>query len=342
MFLSAWLAIAWFLLAGAAEIRPTALHRMFCLIWLYVISWIFLVVATVGEHQLKVASGYLFVIYNASILAALLVSYLELLTLPKISKYIGRVLGAQNDSTSIRPGSRSSRRLLDNAGSADEAEPTERSSLLQHADARADQHTFSRKRPDRNEVPEDTEDPYLNKAVMDEQAWSSSLPQWTWIIQLLFLVPINVIIIGGIALMVTSATHQTPADGNAVLPVYILIAAFAVLLLLPIVPFLHRFTFHVPMFLFMVFVGCLIYNLMAFPFSRDARLKYYFVQTMDLTSGVNNVTVIGLDGYVQEVIAEMPSAAGKSLRCGESAAANRNGLLGCSVSRMTTKVLYAV
>ena len=333
MFLSAWLAVAWFLLAGAAEIRPTALHRMFCLIWLYVLSWVLLVLATVGEHQLQIGSGYFLVIYNASILAALLVPYLELCGLEKISKYVERVLGAQNDSTSIRPGSRSSRRLLDNAGSADEAEPTERSSLLQHADTRTSQHTFIRKRPDRDEVPEDTEDPHLNKAVMDEQAWSSSLPQWTWIIQLLVLVPVNVIVIGSIALMITSATHQTPADGNAVLPIYLLLAAFAVLLLLPIVPFLHRFTFHVPTFLFLVFVGCLIYNLVAFPFSRDARLKYYFVQTMDLNSGVNDVTLLALDGFVQEIISEMPSAAGQSLHCGESTLAKRNGLVGCTVIR---------
>ncbi|KXT07367.1 hypothetical protein AC578_493 [Pseudocercospora eumusae] len=339
MFLSAWIAVAWFLLAGAAEIRPTALHRMFCLIWLYVLSWIFLVVATVGEHQFQIASGYFLVIYNASILVALLVSYMELFALPKISKYVSRVLGAQTDATSIRPGSRSSRRLLENQGSADEAEPTERSSLLRHADVQASQHTFTRKRPDRHEIPEDTEDPYLNNAVMDEQAWSSSLPQWTWFVQLVVLVPINVILIGSIALMITSATHQTPADGNAPLPIYLLLAIFTVLLLLPIVPFLHRFTYHVPTFLLLVFVGCLIYNLVAFPFSRDARLKYYFVQSMDLDNGTNNVTVIGLDGYIQDIISEMPSAAGQTLRCGDSAVTNRNGLLGCSFYGMPPNVV---
>lgn len=77
-------------------------------------------------------------------------------------------------------------------------------------------------------------------------------------------------------------------------------------------------------------LGCLIYNLVAFPFSREARLKYYFVQQMDLNSGVNNVTLLGVDGFLQDVIEEFPSAAGQPLRCGEASFPTRIGLAECS------------
>ena len=91
------------------------------------------------------------------------------------------------------------------------------------------------------------------------------------------------------------------------------------LLLLPLTPFLHRFIYQVPAFLFFIFVGCLIYNLLAFPFSRNAHLKFYFVQNLDLNTGVNNVTLIGLNGYLQDIISDLPSAAGQPPRCGSQA-----------------------
>lgn len=332
MFSSAWFAIAWLLLAGAANIRPTALQRAFCLLWLYIFSWIALVITTVGENNFHIASGYCFVFFNFSAHLALLISYLELFALPTKQKYVEIALAAQADSASIRPASRASRRLLDSTAADDAGEPTERSSLLSHADDRASKQTFAfgHRRADRDEVPDDTDQPLLSRAYLDEQAWSSSLPAWTWTLQFLILVPINIIIIGQIGLVIISSTHQTPADGNSVLTIYLLLASITVLLLLPLTPFLHRFKYQIPTFLFLVFIGCLAYNLLAFPFSREARMKYYFVQHMDLDSGVNNVTLAGLDGYIQDVIAEMPSAAGQPFHCGDTSMVNRNGLVSCS------------
>ncbi|EME50243.1 hypothetical protein DOTSEDRAFT_68948 [Dothistroma septosporum NZE10] len=348
MDLSAWFALMWFFLKGAASIRPTALHRMFVLIWLYVLTWILLVFATVGENNLHLASGYFVVIYNASALLALLISYLELFALPTTRKYVEHALGAQADTNSTRPGSRASRQLLDQQDEViSEAEPSERTSLLQNATSRSSQHTFTsfgRRRADRDEVPEETDDPFLNKAYLDEQAWSSSLPQWTWALQFLILAPINVIIVGQIALLLTHAINQTPADGNAVLPIYLLIAVFGILLLLPLTPFLHRLSFHIPTFMFFVLAGTLLYNLMAFPFSRDARMKYYFVQQVNLSSGVNNVSLIGLDGYIQDIVQEMPSASDQPLYCGDSSSSDtssptRNGLTSCSWHGLAPKVI---
>ncbi|KAK0934312.1 hypothetical protein LTR29_014110 [Friedmanniomyces endolithicus] len=322
--------------------------RMFCLIWLYIVSWIALVAATVGENNFGLGSGYLIVVYNAAVFGAVLISYLELFVLPSKAKYAEHVLDAV-DETRSRPGSQSSRTLLaqsDRASSirgaaAEDDETTESTSLLRGRDNRH-QGTFAhhgKRRQPEEEGLEDSDDPFLIKAYGDEQAWSSSLPQWTWILQFLILAPINIILVGQMALLITSAIHQTPADGNAVLPIYLIIAGLAILLLLPLTPFLHRFKYQVPSLLLLVFIGCLAYNLVAFPFSREARMKHYFVQTIDLDTGKTNVTLAGLNGYIQDIIAELPSAAGKPLHYSDNDQYSRNGLRSCSWSGLAPRVV---
>lgn len=143
------------------------------------------------------------------------------------------------------------------------------------------------------------------------------------------LAPINIILVGQIALFITSALHQTPADGNSVLNIYLTMAALTVLLMLPLSPFLHRFTYHLPTFFFFIFVGCLIYNLLAFPFSREARLKHYFVQNIDLDTGNNTVQLTGVEGYVETIVDEIPSVAGQAWNCGKTDDPRRAGLQTC-------------
>src|SRR5437016_5954298 len=89
----------------------------------------------------------------------------------------------------------------------------------------------------------------------------------------------------------------------------------SILLLAPLSPFLHRFTFHIPMFLFLIFVGTLIYNLVAFPFSANNRLKVYFIQDVDLDTGKNNVSLTGVHDYVRSIMETIPSAAGQDIQC---------------------------
>ncbi|KAK5173815.1 uncharacterized protein LTR77_002496 [Saxophila tyrrhenica] len=354
MMLSAWFAVGWFFLAGADRVRPTALQRMFSIMWLYSLTWVMLVAATVGENNFDLGSGYFVVIYNAATFAALLVSYLELLALPTKTSYVEHVSGAEQEvhGRSGRPGSRSSRSVLSSsrrqpsgADDDDDDEATERSGLLGASDRRSG-NTFVSKIGKRSQVDEDadaSDDKYLNQAYGDEQPWSSKLPRWTWVIQLILLAPINIIIIGQISLLLTSALHMTPADGNPVLPIYLFIAVLALLLLLPLTPFLHRVSYRIATFMFLVFVGCLIYNLLAFPFSSDARLKIYFVQRIDLNAGSNDVIIAGLDGYIQDIIGELPSAAGQDLKCGidgpSGKADRRSGLQTCSWHGLAPNVL---
>ena len=212
--LCAWFAVAWFFFAGADRVRPTALQRMYNLIWLYAITWIFLVAVTVGENNFQIGSGYFVVIYNASVFIALLISYLELFALPTKTSYVEHVANVDDQNDRSRRPSQSSRSLLSEnrqrASRDGDEEPTESTSLLRGSGSRGG-GTFSKgkqRHPDDDGTLDDSEDKLLTKAYGDEQAWSSSLPQWTWIVQFLILVPVNVVILGQIALLLTSALKQ--------------------------------------------------------------------------------------------------------------------------------------
>jgi hypothetical protein len=172
-----------------------------------------------------------------------------------------------------------------------------------------------------------------------EQEWSGKLPSWIWIVQLLLLAPIVIILVGQVGLLLTSALYQTPSDGNSTLFIYLAFAGLTVLLLAPTGPFIHRFTYHIPTFLFLVCVATVIYNLVAFPFSRDHRLKVYFVQRVNCETGDNIVSLTGLDGYVQRIVGELPSAQGKQLICTTPEVATRKELKQCEWQGLDAKVV---
>ena len=217
--LSAWFSVTWFFLAGADRVRPTALQRMYNLIWLYAFTWALLVAVTVGENNLKIASGYFLVVYNASVFVALLISYIELTVLPTKAAYVEHVVNADEESEhrSGRRGSQSSRAATGSGAQArssrptDDEEATEQTSLLRGGDRRSG-NTFTglikRTHRDNDGTLSETDDVYLTKAYGDEQAWSSSLPRWVWIVQFIVLAPVNSILIGQIALLLTSALSQ--------------------------------------------------------------------------------------------------------------------------------------
>jgi len=346
MLLCAWLSITWFVMRLGDSIRPSALSRMFTLIWMYAITWILLVGATVGGNNFQLGGGYFMVTYNASVLLALFISYLELFGLPKKSTFAEHAYYGPDGEDEVdrqqhiesEPEPAPS---VTNANEGDEAD--ERTSLLN------ERHTFRRyganRRREEGDADEhghtESDDPMLTKAYEGEQAWSSRLVSWTWLLQFLILAPINVILVGQIALLVGSALHQTPADGSAVLTIYLMMAVVSVLLIMPLSPFIHRLKYQVPTIFFLIFVGTLIYTLLAFPFSREARLKIYFVQRVNLDNGTNEVAIMGLDGYVQQVAAQMPSAAGQNYKCGPDVVdwAKRDGLSACVWNGLAPEVV---
>lgn len=344
MMLSAWLSVAWFLSRTFDYFRPTALHRTYSLLWMFLVDWVILVIVTVYEQRLKLAGDYFLVIYFAAVFLATAISFLELFGLQRKTIYAdGLAAHEYGETPGSRPRSSSSSKLL--APSTDERpsqdpmdaaeddedreEPADESTSLLRGSKRA---TFARKTsPHQNPSEENTGPPDEKQARVFgfEQAWSWSLPTWTWLLQFLLLAVVPVILVGQIGLLLVTGTYQTLADGNPPLPVYLSIAVFSVLILAPLTPYLHRYTYHIPTFLFLALIGTLIYNIVAFPFSTNNRLKLFFQQKVDLDTGINQVLLTGIgDPYLAEAINSLPSTAGQSRKCTPSTI--RKGLTECA------------
>ncbi|KAI7559475.1 hypothetical protein KC317_g10335, partial [Hortaea werneckii] len=136
------------------------------------------------------------------------------------------------------------------------------------------------------------------------------------------------------ALLATASLHQTPADGNPALPIYLAFAGLTTLLLLPLTPFLHRWSYHLPTFSLLLGIGCVVYCLLAFPFSPESPMKIFFVQRVDLDLGKVESSLIGLPGFVEDVLAEVPSSLGQRVDCrdgidAERSWTGRDGLRSC-------------
>jgi hypothetical protein len=340
MILSAWFSITWFLLRGADAMRPTALSRTYAILWIYVLAYVILVLDTIAEHNFSLSGGYFLVIYFAAAFSALLISYLEFFALPKKTAYAEIIAATFTPTDASRP------LTADDQPAEEDAEPesTERTSLLRGDRQTSFSRSYGIRRRSLDEsttaVDDDTQlDTNLPKPYLREQLWSGKLPSWTWLLQFLLLAPWPVILTGEVALLMTSSLHQTPADGNPVLPIYVFMAILTLLLLLPVSPFVHRFAYPVPLILFLVFCGTLIYSLVAFPFSEGAKLKVYFVQRVDLDSGLNEVSLTGLRPHVRDIAASIPSAAGQNLHCGVPDYAARSGLTKCAWSGVPPNVV---
>ena len=335
MMISAWVCIAWFCTRTADYFRPTAFQRMYNLIWAFIVGWLILVVTTVFERNPKLAGGYLMVFYFACIFLATTIGFLEQFSLPRMSAYADEMEGtvpAEHPIARSRPGSISSARLMapseeepapdNNPEAGEDDEPTETTSLIGSGGAR----TFKKSHTSPHRPAAEDEDSSKTKHQRQiyglEQPWSHALPSSLWLLEFLVLAPFPLIIVGQVALLATTATNQTLADGNSPLFLYIGIAILSVLLFAPLGPFLHRYTYHIPLFLMLVFAGTTIYNLTAFPFSANNRLKLYFLQEVDLDSGINTVSLTGIDPkmgpFLKDAIASLPSSAGQTPSCAPS------------------------
>jgi hypothetical protein len=333
---SALVFLAWFLFRVADFARPSALQRAYGFTWLFLIMWVFLVINTAYANQRGIAGGYFIFFYFTGTFLATWLSYLELFALPRQADYvtqIRRASGRRASSLSSRLLTPSADELgsegnLNGAGISDEAEEgeeaTESTSLLRGQQRTTFAHytrTGDESVPDESESHEAARD----ERVFDhEQPWSGRLPTWIWLLQLILLAPIVIILVGQLAFFLTAAVHQVGADGVSVFIIYIGIAAFSILLLVPVSPFLHRFTYHVPTFLLFIFIGTLIYNLVAFPFSSANRLKLAFLQEVDLDTGSNMVSLTGVSPFVTDVIDFVPSAKGQRVSCSSDSFGGRH------------------
>lgn len=321
MSISLFFSVFWFLMAGCNSIRPSALHRGYALIWMFIFGWAMLVAATVFEDRFQVGSGYLIVFYEFAIFIATLISLCELFALPTKSSLLEQPLDQQEVRQGLEAVPTSDAIIAPSDDNDDEeAGATETTPLVgrENGQSRTFGTTFaSRYRQGitgTGDIDGD-DDPDELHAFGNEQKWSAKLPTWTWLLQFLFLGPFILVIVGQVGLLLVTATAQTATDGSPVLLPYIVVAVFSILLVLPVGPFMHRITHHVPTFLFFVFVATLIYNLTAFPFSGNNRFKAYFQQVVDIDNGTNTVALAGTEEYVREIISYIPSAAGQSISC---------------------------
>ncbi|PYH43194.1 uncharacterized protein BP01DRAFT_417403 [Aspergillus saccharolyticus JOP 1030-1] len=321
MMLSAWTFLAWFVSRVADFARPSAFHRVYTLTWMFVLAWVMLVIATVYENQWGLAGGYWVFFSFCGTFLATWISYLELFALPRKSEYASQY--APVPASSRRPSSYGGSRLGTASGeehisehdgdehaASDDEQPTESTSLL----GGGQRTTFANYVRVTGEH-DDHDEPSDPNIYGHEQRWSAHLPRWTWVLQFLLTAPIVLIMVGPLALLLTSALHQTGQDGSSSLFIYLSVAALTTFLLTPLLPYIHRHTYHIPLFLLAVFLGCLIYCLVAFPFSASNRLKIFFQQELNLDTAATNVSLIGISPFVAQVAHSLPSAQGQHVSC---------------------------
>ena len=327
MMISAWLVVAYVYTSIADYVRPTALHRVYSLLWISFAAWVILILATISEHRQGLASGYIFVFNYLCIYLATVLALLELFRLPRISEFADDNLGppgSEGSHNAPAVASEEESRSQNHEEAIDETQEADESTSLLRGQNRT---TFKRysspsHRPE-EPTPEETpvEDGQKRRQPYGfEQSWSASLPSSLWILEFLLVAVFPLVIIGQVALLFTSATYQTLSDGNSPLTLYIAIGILTVLVLAPLGPFLHRFAYEVPTFLFLVFVGTLLYNIFAFPFSPANRLKLYFVQRIDLDTAMNNVSLSGVSkgSYLLNAVNSLPSVSGQTPICNVS------------------------
>ncbi|PHH84673.1 hypothetical protein CDD83_1574 [Cordyceps sp. RAO-2017] len=333
----------WLIARGSGYVRPSALQRGFAIFWLYVMTWVVEVFAAVAEDRMHIGGLYFAAFLHTAVFVALMISLLEQVALPTKHEFARQPRerdarmrhGSGRGSSSADEGDgQRSRRSGDNDDDDDDDDddgdgdggdggesPTETTPLRageQGHGSESAQTTFANTY--RRSVAAASSAPRLRTGPPHEreQAWADRLPTWTWLVQLLLLAPVHVIIVGNLGLVNTSAVGQTGVDGNSLLVPLMGIGIISILLLLPLTPFMHRVTHHVPVFLLLVAAGTLIYNLVAFPFSVNHRFKFRFQQTIDLDKGTSVVSLTGLEQFVRPVMAYLPAAAGQQIECAES------------------------
>jgi hypothetical protein len=347
MSLSLFFCLFWFFMAGSSFVRPSALHRTYAFLWMFSFGWLLLVAAAVFEDRLKIGGTYMFVIYESAIFLATIIALCELFTLPTKSSVVESSRDEQETRAGITAVPHSDALVYDGdhsngndeSGAADATETTPLVSGHNHRSSIG--ATFSRgyRRSTTANMDGAEDDAHGKHHVFgSEQIWSEKLPAWTWLVQFLLIGPFILIVLGQVGLLIVSSLAQTGTDGSSLLLPYLVVALFSILLILPITPFMHRITHQIPTFLFLVFIGTLIYNLAAFPFSASNRYKAYFQQTVDLDSGVNRVYLIGIEEYIRDIVSFIPSASGQTISCDKKPTI-RDGVVFCSYEGPAPKVV---
>lgn len=91
--------------------------------------------------------------------------------------------------------------------------------------------------------------------------------------------------------------------------VIVLAALCALLMVLPLAPFIHKLHWSLMTIAAVIFIASTLYNLLSFPFTPSEPLKVFFKQTVDLDSNTNRVYLEGVETYLRHrIIDEIPSS----------------------------------
>ncbi|KAF7563581.1 hypothetical protein G7046_g518 [Stylonectria norvegica] len=355
MALSSFYFSFWLIMRGSSFVRPSALHRGFALMWLFALGWVTQVLAAVVEDRNQIGALYSTVFFQSAVFLSLLISLLEQFSLLGKNNFARQFHGVNlatdgpasdgndasasiEDEAEVNGGDQGNDQGDpddDNDDSEDSEtnepdEPTERTPLRAGeqgygSNTRPSFATTYRRSVSEPEPAASSMQRY--EPFNGEQLWSGRLVSWTWFIQFLLLAPVPLVMIGNLGLLAMSSLHMTATDGGSVLTPLLAIGVLSIVLLLPITPFIHRVTHHVPVFLLCIFIGTLAYNLIAFPFSANNRFKFYFQQVLDLDNGTDIVTLTGIKRYTLDIIDSIPTATTQKIHCEKSV---RPFLVDCS------------
>ncbi|ETS81119.1 hypothetical protein PFICI_06121 [Pestalotiopsis fici W106-1] len=342
MMLSLFYFTFWVIVAAANFSRPSALHRGYALLWLFLMTWAFLVAVTVYEHQRHIAAGYPFVFLQSAVFLATLLSLLELSGLPKKSAFAQKVYANHSSRESLGTEPDNQAESQSEPGAAQDGdeqgdEATEDSPLIGGSSNKNRGSTFGtvyRRPVSSSENQSSAGDGTSSEPFGHEQPWSGKLPSWLWFFQFLLIGPFFFTVFGQLGLALVASVKETGADGGSTLIPYLLVAITSILLVLPITPFAHRITHHIPLLLLVVFAATLTYNLIVFPFSASSRYKIYFSQDVNLDTGESFVHLMGVEEYVRQAMAVIPSAMNSEVSC-EAKASDRPDMGYCTYNGST-------
>ncbi|KAK9453127.1 hypothetical protein V1511DRAFT_490034 [Dipodascopsis uninucleata] len=285
---SLYFTLNFFFLAGAHRVKPVRHQKFKILLELYFAWWIVMVYANVMENSMR-GTGLYWITFNfVGVSFALLLDIISLYFEPAVPMYfVARVEAMNNEH----------QRFMDDP----EDDITHIAPESEHDD-------------DGEESEEEA--PLLGEEASDHLGFNRKLEQredYAWLFEFLILVPFSVFLTSQIGFLALAAVRQTLQEGGSSLyNVYLSVFVFVIILMYPIMPFIHKVHFVIPFLLLLTFSGTFLASCFLFPFSSEDPLKVTFIQQIEL--GDNDtiasdafVTVTGLDPYVMNVVYDLPS-----------------------------------
>ncbi|KAK8146373.1 hypothetical protein G3M48_003203 [Beauveria asiatica] len=298
--------------------------RLGTFFWFFTLSLVLLVIATVAENKYGIGTFYVVFFLHIAIFLSLILSLIERLALPArlsdaedatLEDYIpGR---AEVSVSELRTTGNGDDEYSEQSGNFDTALDTGQThtAFTPLLDSSRRRQTITRSCRHFIIFSPSSAKHLVQKWLQsrNNELFPSSLHINTWILQFLLLGPVNIILIGSQGLASVAAIAMTGTDGSNLMTPWLLLGVFSIVFLLPLLPFIHRTSQHIVIFLFIVFAGNILYLGSAFPFSADSRFKFIFQQTINLNDGTNVVTLTGIEKYLRSIVNVIPDAAGAAV-----------------------------